>query len=147
MYQIMDSHPDIIFLNTLNSVFEIRFFLCAPAGCKDPKNGAPGHSFMCYLLYKHTKQLGKPCTHRVHRFQNPCTRQPKCAHRVQGAYIHISHIFSIFAYTNNKLYCTGRPGGGGYLDVFNFDKVDTYITYCITLASVLIFYTLICEII
>ena len=27
----------------------------------------------------------KTCTRLVHRFKNLCTRQPKCAHRLQGA--------------------------------------------------------------
>ena len=68
-----------------SSVFEIKVLFCAPAGCKDPKNGAPDNLFMCYSLYKPIQKLRKSCTHPVHRFRNPFTCQPKCAHRVQGA--------------------------------------------------------------
>ena len=34
------------------AVFEINVLFCASAGCKDPKNGAPGYLFMCYSLLK-----------------------------------------------------------------------------------------------
>ena len=35
----------------VTSVFEIKVLFCAATGCKDPKNGALGHLFMCYSLY------------------------------------------------------------------------------------------------
>ena len=69
----------------ISAVFEIRVLFCTPAACKVLKNGASGHMIMCFSLYKPIQKLGKACTHRVHRFQNLCTRQPKCARRVQGA--------------------------------------------------------------
>ena len=33
------------------TVFEIKVLFCATAGCKEPKNGAASHFFMCYSLY------------------------------------------------------------------------------------------------
>ena len=71
------SHMELISDITL-SVFEIKVLFCAPAGCKD-------HLFVCHSLYEPIQKLGKACTHRVHRFQNPCTQQPKCAHKVSVA--------------------------------------------------------------
>ena len=62
---------------TVWSISAVVFFVHQ---CKYQKNGAPGHLFMCYSLYK-----AVACTHRVHRSQNLCTRQLRCAHRVQGA--------------------------------------------------------------
>ena len=44
----MDLYRD----GSLLAVFEIKVLFCAPAGCKDPKNGAPGHLSVCYSLYK-----------------------------------------------------------------------------------------------
>ena len=32
------------------TVFEIKVLICAPAGCKDPQNCAPGHLVMCFSL-------------------------------------------------------------------------------------------------
>ena len=34
------------------TVFEVKVLFCAPAGCKDPQNGAPGHLFLCYPAAK-----------------------------------------------------------------------------------------------
>ena len=39
-------------VSTDDSMFEIKLLFCAPVGCKDLKNGAPGHLSMCYSLYK-----------------------------------------------------------------------------------------------
>ena len=36
----------------LLAVFEIKVLICAPAGCKDKKNGELGHIFLCYSLYR-----------------------------------------------------------------------------------------------
>ena len=77
-------------------VFKSKVLYNAPARCKDPKECAPGHLFICYSQYKPIKKLEKACTHRVHRFQNPCTRQPKCAHRLQGAPLISNTVLILF---------------------------------------------------
>ena len=69
----------------ISSVFEIKDFFYAPTGCTGKENRAPGYLFMCTFLYKGIHTVEKTCTLRMHRRSNLCTRQPKCAHRVQGA--------------------------------------------------------------
>ena len=67
------------------TVFEIKVLFYAHAGCTCSQNCAPGSLSVCYPLYKGINILEHACTHRAHRFENMCTRQPKCAHRAQDA--------------------------------------------------------------
>ena len=90
-------------------VLEMKVLCCAPAGCKDSENGAPSHLSMCYSLYKPILNLEKPCTHRVHRCQDLCTRQLKCAHRVQGAPL-ISNTASTHTHTHTHTHTTEQQG-------------------------------------
>ena len=46
-------------------MLEIEVLLCARARCKDPKDGASGQLFMCFLLYEPIENLGKTRTHRI----------------------------------------------------------------------------------
>ena len=68
-----------------DTVLEIKVWFSAHAGCTGSQNCAPGSLSVCSPLYKGINMLENACTHRVHRFENLCTRQPKCVHRVQGA--------------------------------------------------------------
>ena len=65
---------------------------------------------MCCSLYKPVKNLGKSCTHRVHRCQNVCTRQPKCAHRVQGAPLISNTVASMHQCPKLSLYFVHSQG-------------------------------------
>ena len=64
---------------------KIKVLFCAHARFTGSQNRAPGSLSVCSPLYKGINILENACSHRVHRFENLCTRQPKCAHSVQGA--------------------------------------------------------------
>ena len=68
-----------------NPVFQTKVLFCAHPGCTGSQNRASGSWSMCSPLHKGIDILENVCTHRVHRFENLCTRQQECAHRVQGA--------------------------------------------------------------
>ena len=66
-------------------MFEIKHLFCAHIWCRGAQNRAPNGISVCagiYNVYKYSEIL---CTQRVHMYQNVCTRQQNCAHRVQGA--------------------------------------------------------------
>ena len=89
------------------TVFEInKVFICAPDGCTERKNGAPGQLFMCCLLYEPIYNFRKACTRRVHRCQKLCTLQPKCAHWVQGAQLISNTVLLLFIMLSSRITVT-----------------------------------------
>ena len=78
--QIKEMLMSHVFVTMEYQCSKLRFYFVHTPGAHEAKI-----VHVCSPLYKGINILEYACTHRVHRFENMCTRQPKCAHRSQGA--------------------------------------------------------------
>ena len=68
-YSCLSEPIQVLLRRHPHTVFEIKEFSHAHAGCTDRQNHEPNYLFVCIFLYKGIHNCEFTCTRRVHRFK------------------------------------------------------------------------------